>query len=166
MADQNDIAGIDAPSLDGWIPQHVDGVTGPFSYELIAGGHSNLTYKVTDAAGADYVLRRPPLGAVLATAHDMGREHKIITGVGKTDVPVPVALGLCEDESVNDAPFYVMSFVEGVVLMDADAVEAQVAHGHHPPSDVYGEGKAGQRIAALLATEPLVIEKRLTYEAE
>ena len=56
-------------------------------FELIAGGHSNLTYRVTDAAGHRFVLRRPPLGHVLATAHDMGREHKIISALGPTDVP-------------------------------------------------------------------------------
>ena len=78
-------------------------------------GH-RVSYEVTDAKGERFVLRRPPLGAVLATAHDMAREYKIITGVGKTTVPVPLALGLCQDESVNDAPFYVMNFVEGHVL--------------------------------------------------
>jgi aminoglycoside phosphotransferase (APT) family kinase protein len=62
------------------------------------------------------VVRRPPLGHVLATAHDMAREHRLISAVGKTDVPVPKALGLCTDESVNGAPFYVMAFVDGVVL--------------------------------------------------
>jgi aminoglycoside phosphotransferase (APT) family kinase protein len=75
-----------------------------------------VTYRVVDAAGRTVVLRRPPLGRVLATAHDMAREHRIISAVGRTDVPVPVTLGLCEDETVNGAPFYVMSFVEGVVL--------------------------------------------------
>ncbi len=124
MSTGDEIPGIRREALDTWFAANIPGVSTPLRFELIVGGHSNLTYKVTDAAGAHYVLRRPPLGAVLATAHDMGREHKIITGVGKSDVPVPTALGLCEDESVNDAPFYVMSFVEGVVLMDADAVEA------------------------------------------
>ena len=61
-------------------------------------------------------MRRPPLGHVLATAHDMAREHRIIAAVGTTGVPVPPALGLCTDESVNGAPFYVMGFVDGVVL--------------------------------------------------
>ena len=59
------------------------------------------------------MLRRPPLGAVLATAHDMAREHRIISAIGRTEVPVPPALGLCEDEGVNGAPFYVMEYVEG-----------------------------------------------------
>ena len=65
-------------------------------FELIAGGRSNLTFRVTDAAGGDWVLRRPPLGHVLATAHDMGREHRIISALGPTDVPVAPALGLCD----------------------------------------------------------------------
>ena len=61
-------------------------------------------------------VRRPPLGHVLATAHDMAREHRIIAALGPTPVPVPPALGLCTDEAVNGAPFYVMGFVEGEVL--------------------------------------------------
>jgi len=65
------------------------------------------------------VLRRPPLGHVLESAHDMGREHKIVSALGPTDVPVAPVFGLCTDVSVNDAPFYVMGFVEGVVLHGA-----------------------------------------------
>jgi len=126
MADPGvDIVGIRAADVATWFEEHIDGATGPLAFELIAGGHSNLTYKVTDAGGRHYVLRRPPTGHVLATAHDMAREHKIISGVARAgDVPVPIALGLCEDPSVNDAPFYVMSYVEGVVLADDEVVEA------------------------------------------
>ena len=98
----------------------------PFEFTLIAGGRSNLTFTVTDANGRRFVLRRPPLGAVLATAHDMAREHRIIAAVGTTDVPVPPALGLCTDESVNGAPFYVMGYVDGVVLDSADKGERDV----------------------------------------
>ncbi|GAC1385221.1 MAG: phosphotransferase family protein [Acidimicrobiales bacterium] len=107
-----------------WLEAHIDGAVAPFEFELITGGHSNLTYKVTDAEGATFVLRRPPLGSVLATAHDMAREHRIIAAVGKTPVPIPRALGLCEDVSVNDAPFYVMNHVAGVVLNNS-AVTAE-----------------------------------------
>jgi aminoglycoside phosphotransferase (APT) family kinase protein len=99
-----------------WLAEHISGATAPFDFELIAGGRSNLTFKVTDATGRPFVLRRPPLGHVLATAHDMAREHRIIAAVGCTDVPVPRALGVCTDDSVNGAPFYVMSWVDGVVL--------------------------------------------------
>ena len=98
--------------------------TPPFDFALIAGGRSNLTYAVTDANGRRFVLRRPPLAQVLATAHDMAREHRIISAVGRTDVPVPRALALCTDVEVNGAPFYVMSYVDGVVLDSAERAEA------------------------------------------
>jgi aminoglycoside phosphotransferase (APT) family kinase protein len=103
-----------------WLVDNIDGATAPFVFDLIAGGRSNLTFRVTDARGSRYVLRRPPLGHVLATAHDMAREHRIIAAVGRTGVPVPRALGLCTDTDVNDAPFYVMSHVDGEVLDSAD----------------------------------------------
>ncbi|MFD9023187.1 phosphotransferase family protein [Streptomyces parvulus] len=87
-------------------------VTGPLSGRLIEGGRSNLTYAVTDGT-ARWVVRRPPLGHVLATAHDMRREHRVISALHPTNVPVPRPLLLCEDEEVLGAPFYVMEFVEG-----------------------------------------------------
>ena len=112
--------GIDEPKVSAWLAEHIEGAVGPFEFTLIAGGRSNLTFRVVDADGHAYVLRRPPLGHVLATAHDMAREHKIIAAVGTTDVPVPPALGLCTDEAVNGAPFYVMGYVPGVVLDSVD----------------------------------------------
>ena len=113
-------AGIDAPAVSDWFAQHVPQAAQPLRFELIAGGRSNLTYRVHCADGTSVVLRRPPLGHVLATAHDMGREHKIISGVGQTDVPVPRAIALCADPEVNEAPFYVMSHEVGAVLHSAD----------------------------------------------
>jgi aminoglycoside phosphotransferase (APT) family kinase protein len=114
------VQGIDVDRVSQWLTSNIDDAMAPFSFDLIAGGRSNLTYKVTDAKGRRFVLRRPPLGHVLATAHDMAREHRIIAAVGRTDVPVPEALGLCTDESVNGANFYVMSWVDGLVLDSAD----------------------------------------------
>jgi aminoglycoside phosphotransferase (APT) family kinase protein len=114
------VQGIDVEKVTRWLVDNFDGAVAPFTFDLIAGGRSNLTFRVTDAAGTRYVLRRPPLGHVLATAHDMAREHRIIAAVGRTGVPVPRALGLCTDTDVNDAPFYVMSHVEGEVLDSAD----------------------------------------------
>lgn len=108
--------GIDHDRVSAWLAEHVDGAIGPFVFELMVGGRSNLTFRVTGADGLRFVLRRPPTGHVLATAHDMQREHRIITAVGRTGVPVPRTLGLCIDEAVNGAPFYVMEFVDGVVL--------------------------------------------------
>ena len=111
--------GIDVPRVSRWLGDHVEGAEAPFRFDVIAGGHSNLTFKVTDAADHAFVLRRPPLGHVLASAHDVGREHRIISGLQRSSVPVPPALGFCDDASVNGAPFYVMGFVDGHVIRDA-----------------------------------------------
>lgn len=116
--------GIDIDRVSAWLTRHVEGAVAPFEFSLIAGGRSNLTFRVTGADGVRLVLRRPPLGHVLATAHDMAREHRIIAAVGRTDVPVPPALGLCTDTEVNGAPFYVMGYVDGVVLDSVERAEA------------------------------------------
>jgi len=85
------------------------------SVELISGGRSNLTYLVS-ADDNEVVLRRPPLGHVLPTAHDMAREFTVISALRHTDVPVPSAIHLCPDESVIGAPFYVMERLQGHIL--------------------------------------------------
>jgi aminoglycoside phosphotransferase (APT) family kinase protein len=108
--------GIEPAALESWFSEHAAGVRLPLRFERIAGGHSNLTYRVTDAAGGRWALRRPPLGKRLGSAHDMGREHRVVSALGPTPVPVAPVVGLCEEESVNGAPFYVMEFVEGPVL--------------------------------------------------
>lgn len=108
--------GIDEQRVTAWFIENIEGCAPPLVFDVIAGGHSNLTFKVTDATGRRFVLRRPPTGHVLASAHDMAREHRLITAIGQTAVPVPATLGLCTDVTVNDAPFYVMDFVDGVVL--------------------------------------------------
>lgn len=110
-------------NVEGWLVANIPGATAPFHYTQIAGGHSNLTFKVVDAAGHSYVLRRPPLGHRLASAHDMTREHRIIAGLANSDVPVAPALGLCTDDSINELPFYVMSFVDGHVIREKSAAE-------------------------------------------
>lgn len=118
-----DVPGIDIAAVRQWMETHVDGATGPFTFEVIAGGHSNLTFKVTGSDGRRFVLRRPPLGHVLASAHDMGREFRIIDALSDTPVPVAPALGFCDDPAVNSAPFYVMDFVDGLVIRDRDTAE-------------------------------------------
>ena len=118
--------GIRSDRLESWFETNVEDARPPLRFSLITGGHSNLTYLVEDAAGRKRVLRRPPTGAVLATAHDMAREHRILSALAPTPVPVPRTLGLCEDESVNDAPFYVMDYVEGVVLTGPDQTREAV----------------------------------------
>ena len=119
-AGMSEVPGIDVPKVTDWLERNVSGARGPFRFDLIAGGHSNLTFRVTGANGTRYVLRRPPLGHVLASAHDMGREHRIISGLSRSAVPVAPALGFCSDVEVNGAPFYVMAFVDGLVVHNRD----------------------------------------------
>jgi aminoglycoside phosphotransferase (APT) family kinase protein len=114
------IPGIEEPAVSAWLARHVPTAPPPFAFELISGGRSNLTYRVVDRSGAAWALRRPPLGHVLATAHDMGREFRIISGLHGSPVPVAEPVAFCEDVEVNGAPFYVMGFVDGVVVRDID----------------------------------------------
>src|SRR3954463_13986478 len=110
-----EIVGIDVANVSAWFKDNIPGVEPPLTFELIAGGRSNLTFRVTDAAGHDYCLRRPPTSHVLPTAHDMGREFRIIDALGPTPVPVAKALGFCQDDAVNGKPSYVMDYVDGHV---------------------------------------------------
>ena len=88
------------------------------------------------------MLRRPPMGHVLATAHDMAREHRIISALADSGVPVPAIVGLCEDDEVNGAPFYVMDFVPGLVVRD-------VAIAEGVPVEV--RGRMGESLVEVLA---------------
>jgi aminoglycoside phosphotransferase (APT) family kinase protein len=115
-----EVEGIAAEPVSEWFDANIDGAGRPYRFELIAGGRSNLTYLVTDGAGRRYVLRRPPTSHVLPSAHDMGREYRIIKSLGPTRVPVPPALGYCEDEAVNGRPFYVMGYIDGNIVRDVD----------------------------------------------
>ncbi|MFJ6485098.1 MULTISPECIES: phosphotransferase family protein [unclassified Streptomyces] len=119
-----DPRGLDLERLRGHLDRVRPGlVTGTLRGRLIEGGRSNLTYEITDGS-ARWVVRRPPLGHVLATAHDMRREHRVIEALHGTAVPVPEPLLLCEDEAVLGAPFYVMEFVDGVPYRTAEQLAA------------------------------------------
>ncbi len=118
--------------VSDWLTKNLEGSSPPYKFELIAAGGSNLTYKITDSAGNDYALRRPPKAGVLASAHDMGREWKIMSSLekynkklaGKTgQVPVPKCLTYCNDPAVLGTDFYVMSFEDGIILRDTKTVE-------------------------------------------
>jgi aminoglycoside phosphotransferase (APT) family kinase protein len=124
--DTTGLAGIDLEPVSRWLEANVATVTGPFAFDRLPGGHSNLTYRVTDGDGRVFVLRRPPEGELLPSAHDMSREYRAISALGPTPVPVPPALGLCEDLSVTGARFYVMGFVEGHVLHEEEDVLAHL----------------------------------------
>lgn len=128
--------GLNLESVTRWLDDNVSLLHGPYQFELIAGGRSNLTFRGEDASGTPFVLRRPPTGHVLESAHDMAREHRLISAVGQSTVPVPRTYGLCLDTSVNDAPFYVMECVAGEVLDDPAKVAmmsnaARVAASEH-----------------------------------
>nr|WP_145483576.1 MULTISPECIES: phosphotransferase family protein [Streptomyces] len=105
--------GLDLDRLRALLERERPGlVRGPLTGRLIEGGRSNLTYALSDGT-SKWVVRRPPLGHVLATAHDMKREHRVISALHPTSVPVPAPVLLCEDEEVLGAPFYMMEFVAG-----------------------------------------------------
>jgi aminoglycoside phosphotransferase (APT) family kinase protein len=110
--------------LTKWLDSERPGLrAGPLSGEMITGGKSNLTYRITDGASL-WALRRPPLAHVLPSAHDMAREFRVISALGGTDVPVARAIALCPDPEVLGAPFYLMSFVVGTVFDQADRLAA------------------------------------------
>ncbi len=121
---ESQVAGINTANVTAWFEEHVPEVEAPLTFTLIAGGRSNLTYRVEDAGGRAWALRRPPLHHVLPSAHDMVREHRLMSSLGPAGIPVPVTIGLCTDEAVNERPFYVMEFVDGHILRTAPEAEA------------------------------------------
>jgi aminoglycoside phosphotransferase (APT) family kinase protein len=113
-----DLAALDRHLRDIGVPR-----SGPLRAELISGGRSNLTFHVCDDA-SQWVLRRPPLHGLTPSAHDMGREFRVVAALADTPVPVAQAVTLCEDESVLGAPFAMVGYVEGRVVRSADDLEA------------------------------------------
>lgn len=115
--------GLDLARLGAWFAAEIPGAGADLTATMIAGGKSNLTYVVSDGT-REWVVRRPPLGHVLATAHDMSREYRVMTALRDTAVPVPVTYGLCPDDAVLGAPFYVMERVTGTPYRLADELVA------------------------------------------
>jgi aminoglycoside phosphotransferase (APT) family kinase protein len=122
-----DPPGLRLAAVSGWLSAR-GLVDGPLTAELVAGGRSNLTYLLSWDGGR-LVLRRPPLGHVLATAHDMAREHRVLSALHGTAVPVPRPLALCADEAVTGAPFYVMTFADGLIVRTREDAVALPAEG-------------------------------------
>lgn len=117
-----DIRGLDTTAVAAWLADNTDAKE-PFGFSLIAAGGSNLTYRVTDDSGRTFALRRPPEGTTLATAHDVGREWRIMSALGEAGtVPVPTCIARCDDPSITGAAFYVMEFVEGLIVRTATDV--------------------------------------------
>jgi aminoglycoside phosphotransferase (APT) family kinase protein len=117
--------GVDPDGLEAWWRRHTPAVDPPLAFSRITGGLSNLTYDVADQCGRRWVLRRPPLHGVIQSAHDMGREHRIMAALADSPVPVPPVVGHEADASVTGAEFYVMDFVAGPVYRSVRQVEAE-----------------------------------------
>ncbi|PXX70970.1 aminoglycoside phosphotransferase (APT) family kinase protein [Nocardia tenerifensis] len=119
-----DLPGLPLDRLAAWLSTTLPGLCGgPLRGRVIAGGRSNLTYAVSDGT-SEWIVRRPPLGHVLATAHDMGREFRVMSALAVTEVPVPATYAVCTDSEVLGAPFYVMEYVAGTPFRSADELAA------------------------------------------
>ncbi|AVP68142.1 phosphotransferase [Rhodococcus hoagii] len=117
------VVGLDEDAVASWITGLGVGALAPLSFERIGSGQSNLTFAVRDSGGGHWVLRRPPLGQLLASAHDVGREYRILAALQGTGVPVPKMLGLTDDPAITDVPLVLMSYVDGIVIDDESVAE-------------------------------------------
>jgi len=126
VSDPAPAGGLDTERVGTWLEAHC-GLQQPVRVETIVGGRSNLTSVVTDAAGRRVVVRRPPLSGVLASAHDVVREGRIMAALADTPVPVPVVLGIEDDATVLGAPFLVTAFVDGIVVRDGTVASTLTA---------------------------------------
>jgi aminoglycoside phosphotransferase (APT) family kinase protein len=115
--------GIDLPRLTPWLNERLPEIEPPLRFTRVGEGQSNLTFRVDDAAGHTMVLRRPPLGEILASAHDMEREHRILSGLASAGARVPRTLAYCDDTEVTGAPFYVMEHVDGLIVTKVETAE-------------------------------------------
>ena len=120
------VVGIDPEAVTRWFDDLAIEFTGPLRFERIGLGQSNLTYLVRDADDQRWVLRRPPLGQLLASAHDVAREARIMAALAPTDVPVPEILGVAQDPAIADVPLVLMEFINGQVV-DTMAVAESLA---------------------------------------
>lgn len=157
--EQTTVAGFDVPVVEAWMAAETR-VVPPCSWSRLEGGHSNLTYEITDANGDHFVIRRPPQGELLPKAHDMFREFRIIDALYPVGVPVAEPIGYCDDRAVCDTHFYVMGKVGGEALYTAEqtaprldeAARARVgesfmatlAHLHSVDPDEVGLGELGR----------------------
>jgi len=125
------VPGVDRAELTAWLSKLESDVTPPLNAQRIGVGQSNLTYVLTDTGGRRWVLRRPPMGHLLRSAHDVLREARILSALWPTDVPVPRIYGVAQSGEVADGPLVLMEFVDGVVISDAAASRALPARARH-----------------------------------
>ena len=134
--------GFDVPMVEDWLADHTE-IGTPCTWQRLTGGHSNLTYLLTDADGREYVIRRPPLGELLPKAHDMHREFRIIEALHPAGIPTPRPVAYCDDRGVCERHFYVMSKVDGEALYTA----SQTA----PRLDVAARRRVGESFIEVLS---------------
>jgi aminoglycoside phosphotransferase (APT) family kinase protein len=115
--------GLDEEAVSGWIRSIAPQTALPLTFRRIGTGKSNITVAVSDSEGGRWVLRRPPPGPVLASAHDVEREHRILSALSGTDVPTPKSIGLTTDAAVCESPLLLMEYLDGMVLDSTDVAE-------------------------------------------
>lgn len=115
---------VEVDALQRWLSVNAPEISPPVRLELVSAGRSNLTYLLTDTRGQRYVLRRPPAGTLLASAHDVGREYHIISALADSAFPLPQTVAECSDPGVIGAPFFVMRFVPGTIVTDPVAARS------------------------------------------
>ncbi len=113
-----DVGVVEVDALQRWLSANAPEISTPVRLELVSAGRSNLTYLLEDTRGQRYVLRRPPAGTLVASAHDVGREYRIISSLGDSALPLPQTVAECSDPGVIGAPFFVMRFVPGTIVTD------------------------------------------------
>jgi aminoglycoside phosphotransferase (APT) family kinase protein len=124
MARMSDaVVGLHAAAVEEWILSLRLGAQAPLRFARVGNGQSNLTYLVTDAAGARWILRRPPVGSLLDSAHDVAREHRILRALQTTPVPAPAVCGFTDDPAVTDAPLLLAAFVDGIVVDEVEVAQ-------------------------------------------
>ena len=130
MTQVSDPPGLRLASLSNWMQDNVAGfdASSPLQTTLLAGGRSNISYQLTDASGSSWVLRRPPLGHIMPSAHDMGREFRVLSGLNKVAFPTPTTSAYCEDESVIGAKFMMMDFIDCRVIESAQTDQVFPQH--------------------------------------
>ena len=114
----SEVVGLQAEAVTAWLVANVHGVCPPLRFDRVCQGYSNLTFLVTDAGGLRFILRRPPLDQLLASAHDVAREHRILCALQDTKVPTPAVLAFTGYPAITAVPLLAMSYIEDLVTDD------------------------------------------------
>jgi aminoglycoside phosphotransferase (APT) family kinase protein len=152
IVDTGELPGLSPAAVERWLLAHARDLEPPLEFGLVAAGGSNLTYRVLDGNGRRFILRRPPVGPLLPSAHNVAREYRIMAALRGSDVPVPRTVVLCDDASVCGAPFYLMAYVEGRILRDTAAGAALGLDAARRASGAFVDA-----LAAIHAVDPAAV---------